>query len=317
MTLSKRFRVRLHPTAPYNVTLTVQKPAGWSLFTPFEVYEEGVLWTALHLDDTLVGLKLRSEGTTRRPVMLIDVFTKRPCPPSQRRAIQDALTARLSTSQDLSGFYRMARRDPILRHTLANLYGMHDTGPSHLFAAATLAVLLQMAPLKRSEAMMDSVIRHFGELAQFDGRTIRLSPTPRQIAKAGMQGLRRCRLGYRAKYLVQIARIVAKGDFPTFESLQRLSAEAAKDKLLELPGVGDYSADIITPHNSFPIDVWSADVFGKLFFGREPKAGRRAIDRIKAEGLKRWGEHAWLGFFYVVQDLEGLSKKLGIQLRLQ
>jgi len=295
----------------------VHKPAGWSLFTPFEVFEQGVLWTALHLDDTVVGLKLRSEGTTKRPLLLIEVFTKRPCPPSQRREIQEALTARIATSQDLSGFYRMARRDPILRHTLANLYGMHDTGPSHLFAAATLAVLLQMAPLKRSKAMMDCVIRHFGELAQFDGKTLRLSPTPRQIARAGIQGLRRCKLGYRAKYLVRIARIMAKDDFPTFESLQRLEAGAAKDKLLELPGIGDYSADIITPHNSFPIDVWSADVFGKLFFGREPKAGRRAIDRIKKEGLKRWGKYAWLGFFYVVQDLEGLSRKLRIPLRLQ
>lgn len=317
MKLPKRFRVRLHPIPPYNFQLTVQKPAGWSLFTHFEVYEQGILWTAFHLDDTLVGLKLRSTGTTRRPLILIDVFTKRPCPQSQRAMIQEALAARLAVSEDLSGFYRMARRDPILPHTLANLYGMHDTGASHLFAAATLAVLLQMAPLKRSEQMMDCVIRNFGELAQFDGQRIRVAPTPRQIEQVGVRGLRRCRLGYRAKYLVRIARILAKGEFPTLEALARLSAEDAKAKLRELPGVGDYSADIITPHNSFPIDVWSADVFGKLFFGREPRVGRQAIDRIKAEGFKRWGEHAWLGFFYVVQDLEGLSKKLGIRLRLQ
>lgn len=236
---------------------------------------------------------------------------------AQRAPIRDALAARLSVSEGLSGFYRMARRDPILRHTLANLYGMHDTGASHLFASAMLAVLLQMAPLKRSEQMMDCVILNFGELAQFDGRRIRVVPTPRRIAQAGVQSLRRCRLGHRAKYLVQIARILAKGQFPTLEALAHLSAENAKAKLRELPGVGDYSADIITPHNSFPIDIWSAAVFGKLFFGREPKAGRRAIDRIKAEGFKRWAEHAWLGFFYVVQDLEGLSKKLGIRLTLQ
>jgi 3-methyladenine DNA glycosylase/8-oxoguanine DNA glycosylase len=165
--------------------------------------------------------------------------------------------------------------------------------------------------------MMDCVIRNFGELAQFDGRRVRVSPTPRRIAQAGVHGLRRCHLGYRAKYLVRIARILASGRFPTFEALARLSAEQANARLRELPGVGDYSVAIITPHNSFPIDVWSADVFGKLFFGREPRAGRQAIDRIKAEGLKRWGKHAWLGFFYVVQDLEGLSKKLGIRLRLQ
>ena len=99
--------------------------------------------------------------------------------------------------------------------------------------------------------------------------------------------------------------------------LGRLTPEEAKKRLLELPGIGDYSADILNSHRDFPIDAWSADVFGKLFYGKESEEGRNAIDGIKAEGIRRWGRYSWMAFLYVVQDLEGLSRKIGTSLRLQ
>ena len=98
--------------------------------------------------------------------------------------------------------------------------------------------------------------------------------------------------------------------------LEKLSAEDAKKKLLELPGVGDYSAHIINPQGGFQIDVWSAEVFGKLFFGKEPIDNRQAVKGVKSEGIRRWGKWSWMAFFYIVQDLENLSKRLSVKLRL-
>ncbi len=90
----------------------------------------------------------------------------------------------------------------------------------------------------------------------------------------------------------------------------------AAAKLVELPGVGRCSAGIITPHPSFPIDSWSLAVFGRLLTGREPANTPRELERIRALALRRWGEHAWLAFFYVVQDLPRLARALGAPLRL-
>ena len=67
--LNHRFGFYLRPVFPYNFELTVQKPAGWPLFTPFEIYENGILWTALHIEGMLTGLKLRSMGNTRKPLI--------------------------------------------------------------------------------------------------------------------------------------------------------------------------------------------------------------------------------------------------------
>ncbi len=315
--LIRHFGFTLQPIPPYNFELTVHKPAGWTLFSPLEVFEKEILWTALHLNNMLVGLKLSSKGSTHQPLLKIELFLKDVPTSEQKEAIKHMISSKLSVHEDLEEFYRMARKDPILKHTLNDLYGMHDTDSPTLFAEATLAILLQMAPLKRSEEMMECVIKNFGETAVFDGKRIPAWPTPGKVAGLSIAELNRCRLGYRAKHIQRLARLLKTQKFPTIEELKHLSHEEAKGRLLELPGIGDYSSDIINPHGGFPIDVWSADVFGKLFYGKEPEDGRAEIGKIKAEGIRRWGQYAWMAFLYVVHDLERLSKKLGLSLRLQ
>ena len=315
--LKRRFAFYIRPKKPYNFRLTVKKPADWEMFTPFEIYEKGVSWTALHIEGLLVGLKLRSTGNTERPNILIDVFLKDAPKSGQKIAIKNKLTYLLAAEEDISEFYRMAKKDSILKHAVKDLYGMHWTNFVNLFAASTLAISLQMAPTKRSEQMMACMIENYGDAAEFEGKKIRVWPLPKQISKLRPSQLaRKCNLGYRAKYLVGVAKILQKEDFPTFKELEELSPEDAKEKLLELPGIGDYSADILNPHGGFPIDVWSVDIFAKLFHGKEPKNARKAIEKIKKEGIKRWGEWSWMAFFYVVHDLKNLSKKLGTELRL-
>jgi hypothetical protein len=78
------------------------------------------------------------------------------------------------------------------------------------------------------------------------------------------------------------------------EELEGLEPDEAKRKLLERPCIGDYSADIINPHGGFPIDAWSAEVFGKLFYCQEPDDKRKAIEGIKQEGLRRWRKWSWM-----------------------
>jgi 3-methyladenine DNA glycosylase/8-oxoguanine DNA glycosylase len=315
--LASSFAYEMRPVAPYDFDLTVHKPAGWSLFTPFEVYEKGTMWTATHLAGELVGLRLSSQGTVRRPKVSVRVFAESRPDPGLMGEMERSLGHNLGADEDLGGFYKLARKDRILRHAVDDLYGMHNTASVDVFPDAALTILLQMAPLKRSNEMMAAFITKYGRTAEFDGRRINVWPLPRDVARlAPARIARECKLGYRAKRMVQLAKKLSGEDFPTLEELERLSPEEAKGKLLELPGIGDYSADIINPHGGFPIDVWSADVFGKLFFGREPRDKRKAIDRIKAEGVRRWGGWSWMAFFYTVQDLENLSRELGISLRL-
>jgi 3-methyladenine DNA glycosylase/8-oxoguanine DNA glycosylase len=315
--LSYSTQYEIRPAAPYSFRLTIKKPAGWSLFTPFEICDGNTMWTSTHLDGALTGVKLVSKGTVKSPKVVAKLFLKSRPGKERLAGMKESLSHNIGADDDLSEFYKFAKKDRILKHAIADLYGMHNTDSSTIFPDALLSIMLQMTTLKRSNEMMDCVIRNYGEIAEFDGKKICAWPTPKDIADHDAAELARtCKLGYRAKHVVNLSKKLSDEVFPTTEELGRLKPDEAKAMLLELPGIGDYSADIINPHGGFPIDVWSAEVFGKLFYGKEPKNNRESVTKIKREGIRRWGKWSWMAFFYVVQDLENLSKKLRTKLRL-
>jgi 3-methyladenine DNA glycosylase/8-oxoguanine DNA glycosylase len=236
-----------------------------------------------------MGLKLSNRSTTETPMVLVEVFMKEIPSASQRKKIRETLADKLGANQELRAFYRMARKDPIVKYAIRDLYGMHDTDAATLFSEATLAILLQMAPLRRSQQMWGCIIRNYGETAEFDRMKILVWPTPKRLATISQNELRqRCKLGYRARHLIGTARVLSKEGFPTLEDLKKMSPSESRRKLLELPGIGDYSADIIGPYPGFPIDAWSAEVFSALFWRRQPDSGRNEINKVKTAGLKRW-----------------------------
>jgi 3-methyladenine DNA glycosylase/8-oxoguanine DNA glycosylase len=169
-----------------------------------------------------------------------------------------------------------------------------------------------MAPIKRSEQMMDLLVNHYGDTVSFDGKRVVLWPSPESIAKASIRDLqRKCKLGYRAKNLKAIARSLVKG-FPDIEALAEMTPEDAKAKLMELHGIGEYSVGIVSPHPEFPVDSWSSRIFHTLFFGGNTKLPKDVIGKVREEAERRWGKWKGLAFIYVLNDLEGLSERFGV-----
>lgn len=315
--LAKAGEFDISPTPPFSFRLTVRKPAGWDLFTRGEVFEGGTLWTGIRFHGRPVGLKIQFKGSTDSPKVSIAFYSSDHFSGSERDELSSAIGICLGADQDVKDFYAFAADDPILKHVVKSLYGMHDTQTLSLFNSVLLSICLQMARLKRSNEMMEAIDGKYGEKIEFDGKAVRLEPSPETIAKLDPRSFaEECRLGYRAKYIVAAAKMITAG-FPEMSQIMAMDPEEAKEKLKELPGVGDYAADIINPHGGFPIDAWSVDVFGLLFFGNEPEDRRAAIEAVKKEGIRRWGRWSWMAFFYIAQDLQNLSKQLGVSLRLE
>jgi len=309
------FTFELECLPPYSFELTVHKPAGWSWLTRNEVYENGTIWSGIRLAlDTAVGLKLRSVGTVDKPRVRCEAFTRREPSTEKKSELQRVVRKKLSADEDIREFYSIARKDPVLREVVNDLYGMRDTPMADVFAAAILAVTLQMAPWKRSIQMMNSLLEIYGEKIDFDNKAITIWPTPQRLATVEAEELRkRCMLGYRAQNLKTIAQTLTK-PFPSLEDLERMTPQEAKKKLMELRGIGEYSADIISPHPGFALDVWSAKIFHKLLFREEPKDPRTAIPRLRRIAEERWGKWRGYAFIYVLNDLDNLSKKFNLKL---
>jgi 3-methyladenine DNA glycosylase/8-oxoguanine DNA glycosylase len=171
-----------------------------------------------------------------------------------------------------------------------------------------------MAPIKRSDRMMNLLIKNYGAKTRFDGREILYWPSPERIAKADVRELKdRCKLGYRAKTLKGIAEAVCKG-FPTLQELEKMPPEKTKDTLTKLKGIGEYSADIVSPHPGFALDVWSAKIFSMLILGQKTESPRDTISKLKKIAAERWGKWRGYVFTYVLNDLNNLSKRYSLGL---
>jgi 3-methyladenine DNA glycosylase/8-oxoguanine DNA glycosylase len=299
---------------PYSFELTVHKPAGWWWATPYEVFEKDTFWTATRFHGRLIGLRMWSTGTLQKPQIKCRVFSKSELSLAEKKQTENMLKRALRAEEDLTEFYRIAEKDAILSGVVQDLCGMHIATWPELFPALILAVTLQMAPMKRADQMMELLIEKFGDRVHFDEKVIRYWPSPEKIANVTVEELKaKAKVGYRGRSLIAIAEALEEG-FPTMDELWRMSFEEAKRLLLSLRGIGDYSADLVSPGMGFPLDVWSAKIFNILLNGSAPKNPREVIPDLKRTAEERWGKWRGYAFAYVLNDLTILSKRIGFDL---
>jgi N-glycosylase/DNA lyase len=220
----------------------------------------------------------------------------------------------LKTEEDLTDFYKLSQKDDVLRGVAKDLFGMRTVGWPELFPDLILVVSLQMTPLKRSNQMMDLLMANFGDKATFDGKNISYWPSALTITKVSLSELKeKAKLGYRAKNLQAIATTLTQA-FPAMDELYKMEPEKAKNKLMPLQGIGEYSAELVMPRMGFPLDVWSAKIFNVLFYSEMLRNPRKAIPALKEVARQRWGNWSGYAFVYVLNDLTRLSKRVGLDL---
>jgi N-glycosylase/DNA lyase len=85
-------------------------------------------------------------------------------------------------------------------------------------------------------------------------------PSADRLAQCAEKELRDCKLGFRAPYLLETAKAVARRQID-LAALERMDYEQALEELTRLPGVGEKIANCALLfacgfHQAFPVDVW-------------------------------------------------------------
>ncbi len=99
-------------------------------------------------------------------------------------------------------------------------------------------------------------------------------PGPEAVANLGEEGLLRCRVGYRAKYILAAAQAALEGAFDPGR-LRAASLPECVAELKSLPGVGDKVARCVALYgfhhlDAFPVDVWIRRVLDREYPGGYP-----------------------------------------------
>ncbi len=202
---------------------------------------------------------------------------------------------------DLSGFYALAGADPDLAWVTSGA-GRMIQAPT-VFEDVVKTVCTTNCAWSATERMVGALVEHLGEKAPgapASGTAGRAFPTPAVMAEAP-EGFYRevVRAGYRAGYLIALARSVADESLD-LEALGRATPEELPDeeleaRLLALPGVGPYAAAhimmTIGRYSRLILDSWTRPKYARL-------VGRRAVrDTAIERRFRSYGPYAGLAFW--------------------
>ena len=119
----------------------------------------------------------------------------------------------------------------------------------------------------------------FGVPRKIEHHVAHTFPSARRLAESSESGLRKCALGYRAKNLLETARLVGSGE-ADLDAWSALSDADLREKLCALPGVGAKIANCVMLFayerlRAFPIDVWIERVLREKYFPRKKTTAQR------------------------------------------
>ena len=197
---------------------------------------------------------------------------------------------------DFSTFYARADAEPMLRHVRAKAQGrmLRSTSMFEDVVKMMMTTNIQWSgAIRLTKALTD----HFGEPAEDDPGD-RAFPSPERIARSRESVLRNLGLGYRALYLLALARAVASArtDLEALKDPALPTLEVRK-RLIALPGIGPYAAAallaLLGRHDFIPIDTEAVSAVSKHFYGGR-KVGEKEINAV----FEKWGEHKALAYWF-------------------
>jgi DNA-3-methyladenine glycosylase II len=210
-------------------------------------------------------------------------FDAAPARVEDGRAIEILVRRLFSVDSDLAPFWRRVRREPRFVHLARRCRGLRPQRFSTLFEALANGICCQQLSLASGLTRLGRLAESFGPRSP-DGARVG-PPDPGRVADAPLSTLRQAGLSARrAAELRDLARL----PLDRLEAeLTSLSDEEARTRLLELPGIGPWTADYVLLRGLGRLDVFPAgDVGAARTLGRilgraiDPPAAARIAARF-------------------------------------
>ena len=239
---------------------------------------------------------VRQTGTREEPYLKITI-TSEDGSSSLAEDVTSHIVRVLRLDDDLNAFYRAfdASKGDVVTRTFAPLKGLRLMRGNNLFESLISSISTQHNSIVLWTKSMKLIRDIYGSPARLsDGSTIHLFPKPETLASASEQDLEKAGLAYRGKYTIEAARRVRDGSL-NLEELKNLDYEAAKRKLMEVPGIGPKVADCILLYGlgkteAAPVDIWIHRIVRRLYF----KGANVSTERVARFLRERYGH--WAGY---------------------
>ena len=250
-------------------------------------------------------ISVRQIGAPSRAVLEVTLEGTGADSPAAREAAERVVSVALGAAAEVRPFYDAHRLDPVLGAPIRDFPGLRIAGWPSLWEALVTAVLSQQVNLQFAYDIRRELALSFGRRARFGGETFTSFPAPEAFSDETPRTLRRFRLsGGKARAIHGLARAFASGTLSE-AGLAGLSDEQAVERLIELRGVGRWTAEIGLLRGLGRGDIFPAGDLGVVKYLAQGLLGRRAK---AAEGqmrryAERWQPYRGLALVYAYAEL--------------
>ena len=206
--------------------------------------------------------------------------------------------------------------DKIVKNAIKHYPGLRVTRQDP-FQCCISFIISANSNIPKIRMGLQKLCRKFGTRVMFQKKEFFLFPRPKMLAKATLQDLQECKLGYRSKYVLDTSRTIASGEID-FDELKKADYQEAKELLLKLPGIGDKVADCIMLFSlekleAFPLDTWVVKILQKYYsddFCMDKKTiSKNKYENIHRNVLKHFGKYAGYSQQFLYKMERDLNKK--------
>ena len=181
------------------------------------------------------------------------------CAPDDELTLWPLVQDYLRLHDDLDGIYQSIQGDARLDAAIARYRGLRIVRQDPWECLISF-ICSANSNIPRIITNVEDMSKSFGRPVGIGDQVRHTFPTPAELAEAGERRLRDLRLGFRARYVAEVARIVADGDLDLF-ALREAPYDEALEVLTTLPGVADKVANCVMLFSldkleAFPVDVW-------------------------------------------------------------
>jgi DNA-3-methyladenine glycosylase II len=144
---------------------------------------------------------------------------------------------------DLKPFYHMAEKDSLLKGLIARFYGYRVVGQPDLFESLIWAVLGQQINLAFAYTLKQRFVQAFGERLALGRQEYFLFPSPEAVSVIKGEDLLALQFStQKSRYTIAIAEAFMDGTVSK-EKLRGLPLEDAKNNLMKIKGIGNWTAN--------------------------------------------------------------------------
>jgi DNA-3-methyladenine glycosylase II len=295
-------QLELRPPGPFRLDLTV-----WALrrraHNAVDSWDGTWYRRTVVLGQQPVEVAVGQVSGADRPRLTVELRSAGPAPSAAvTAAAQRLLECMLSLHADLAGFYSLAEGDPRLAPLAHRFVGMRPPRFPSVFEAVVNAVACQQLSLVVGVHLLNRLAGRFGPVVPgLDGPAG--FPIPSALAAARPEDLRA--LGFsraKARTVINLARAVASKEVD-LESLEAADDHSALEALMELPGIGRWSAEYTLLRGLGRWHVLPGDDVGarnnlRRRFGLAPDAGYAEVSELS----RSWWPYGGLVYFHLLLD---------------